>query len=346
MSDRIKILLLFCVILFSNLYGVRLKKSPDEWRHPLRLSGMLLYSLLDSQGDLLLFFINEGLFMVNDRQCISISPRGEGPNEWTSSVRGLCLVDSRLVMLEVSGRIKFFEKRDKRYQCLETKWIKSSVPFLSKNIFHDGEKMYQIGMEMRRSEKLPYEAHRLIVYDGRTLKEEAILLLESFSSDNRFYETALFPVYCQGKMFLVKETDLSLIEVSGGATLQVKKRKLQMPKSYRVMPKNFYQYKKYAENRLFVKDIKEWSMSYSAVTNVVIVGERLVVQIRVFDDPVNKFLLLVYNLGSFFSLEQVIPVDDFLLGAHRNVLYCFKGGSPLLDEKADDLVITKYQIEM
>ena len=110
------------------------------------------------------------------------------------------------------------------------------------------------------------------------------------------------------------------------------------------MPDNFYVWKKYNNPKdNILNDIESWNMGYSKITNALVDGKYLIIQIRTCNTDLKKFALLFYNANNF-KLEKTFFTDDFLMGVKNGKLYCFSNGDPGRDDDTDKCVINILEI--
>jgi len=334
---------IFLLVLFTSFLNSQQINLIKEWKHEKELLGKLLYSVVDEQGDLMAFFDKEGLFLINDEKCSLISAFGEGPGEWSNVVRGICQYKNGVAMRELHGRVKLFIRNDSGYVFDKSIWVNSVSPaMLGKDLFYYNKRFIIIGMEMLKVEETDFRVNRLKVFEEESLKAQGSFINEQYKGPTSQYETTFFLVVDQKKLLAVKENDLLVYEIDLDNLKEERVVKLKIPEGYRRMPPDFYQFKQNQSNNQFVKNLEQWSTSYSAVTKAVIVKNKLVIQIRSFDQSDMKFAFLIYDIHNGYLLENIIKTNDILLGQHQNLLYCFKNGCPLLDDEADSLTISLF----
>jgi hypothetical protein len=177
---------------------------------------------------------------------------------------------------------------------------------------------------------------------GKHLKN---LLGEVFPEANLFnFMDSYLAVHNRSIMFIMESSPkLTIIDPT---ELTVKKTiNLEMPKSYKSMPSDFYALsKKQAALTQLEKNLATWKTSYSRITKALIEGDQYVIQVRARIEGAPKYTLLFYDANKL-TLQDSVNTDDLLLESRDGKFYFYNGGNPSYDDEADATTINIYKLK-
>jgi hypothetical protein len=152
--------------------------------------------------------------------------------------------------------------------------------------------------------------------------------------------------YGADKVFYLPENELTLTIIGVKSLDVIQEVPLERPSYYKKMPVDFYTNVNHkGDLSKLAKKIEEWATEYSAITNVAVDGDYLVVQVRTCKEDLKKFALLFYDIKHNFKLKKEVFLDDYLMGYLNGKFYCFANGNPGRDEDTDECIINIYSLK-
>lgn len=343
MRKTIRILVLLHFVLITViLFGAGEFKLINQWKHD-EVLGYDCLSFVNSDGHLVGSFFRCGPRVITPKTITAFAPRGQGPNEMTNITAAFPYKEN-LLAFEYMGKAKIFTPKNNTYVYKETKWFKTGqyIHVVKEGLFFDN-KFFLTGMEMLGKSGQEVEVAFLKVYDesGKPLKS---LVKKTYTSMNRFYEMPHHVIgYKSSRVFFLPANELNVTIISSTSLEVIANVSLKIPAFYKRMPSDYYAFKDYNKAKTtFELDMETWAMGYSAITEVAVDGNFLVVQVRTCSDELKKFAILLYNIENNFKLEKTFFTDDFLLDVKDGKYYCFANGNPGRDEDTDECIINIY----
>jgi len=336
-------ILLAVFIAHSFVFGMIGIKKIGSWEFPDRIFGKIFYSTVDKDNHLVVSFYKIPVLSMSSKGIVEFAPYGQGPNELTNLV-GMCFYKGNLALAEHADKIKIYEKKKGKYVWKETKWLKHSgyYALIPNCIKYYENKWFVVGTEGLEYNKITGKSvcSHIKVYDekGKMIKR---LIKSHYTGANQYPLMSRFIPMYKRKLFFITENSLELSVVSIDKLKVERKIQLSIPGFYKKMPKDFYVNNPNENN--FMKNLEKWNTGYSSITNVLVSGKYLILQIRTCNDEMKKFAILFYNADNF-KLKKTYFTDDYLMGVRENKLYCFMNGNPGLDDDTDDAVINIYKI--
>ncbi|MGE5344113.1 MAG: hypothetical protein ACM3SY_21820 [Candidatus Omnitrophota bacterium] len=298
---------------------------------------------IDKDNELVGSFYKSPLLLISGKKIVKFAPYGEGPSDLTN-IAALFDYKGDLAAVERAEKMKIFTKKDGTYVWKETKWIKRGklLHAVKNGIFFDN-KFFLAGLEDLFYKNKKYrEVCFLRVLDekGNLIKQ----LIKKTVQNNfdwlniNYYITG----FKKDRVFFLRENELMVTLISSKTLETVKEIPLETPSFYKKMPKDFYLMEdNFQPINELIRNIENWSMSYSRITNCCTTDKHLVLQIRTCNDKMQKFALLFYNAETF-KLENTVFIDDFFLGYKDGKYYFFANGDPGRDDNTDDCIINIY----
>lgn len=342
---KLKIIIYFLFVFINlSLFSKENDHIIETWEHPEETFNNIFYSTVDSDKYIIASFYKTPVLSMTSKKIIKFAPYGQGPNDLTNVV-GICFYKGDLAIAERFDKIKIYKKDKEKYKWKETKWLKSGkFALIAKNIMFCANKWFIAGSEQLEYKNGILYCSYLKVFDekGNVLKQ---LIKKQYTEPNREYMMSYYIPAYKNKIFFLSENDLNITIISADKLEIIKKISLTKPSFYKKMPEHFYRWKKYMNMKDNLRnDLETWKMGYSRITNAIVIGGYLILQIRTCDENKKNFALLFYNPVNF-KLVKTLFTDDFLMGGMDNKLYCYKNGNPGYDEDTDECRINIYGVD-
>jgi len=337
--------LFLLVSLFSQAgEGIELSLV-ETWTHDRLFGGYRFSSIIDPQGSVIGMFQKDPPYIMRKDQVAQLRPRGQGPSDLESAF-GVCLRGEEVIVAEHNGKIKVFEREGNEYKWKESIY-RAPTPngFFVSDIEWCQDRLFLAGVSMKVGQDGKSQLARVGSFDkkGKPLKEFAIAEVNLKNRMKSFLYMSFYLATTRDRVYFMDETRLTVWEIDARTNKELRKVSLAKPSFYKPMPEDFYDFSQNEGPRsAFEMKLVEWKTGYSRVTNMEILGDQLVVQIRTAKPGMPLFGLLFYDLETM-NLQATSFLDDLLLGVHENRLYFFAGGNPGLDDEAENCSIKIFE---
>ncbi len=319
----------------------------DTWKHDHIFGGYRFATSVLPDGRLAGMFQKDMPFVINKESYEQLRPRGQGPGDLQSAF-GLFYGDDRLVIAEHTGKIKFFKQAGDAFEW-ERLVLRKAGPsgFFIDDLVFCQDRIFLAGftMIMGRNDKITRTRVKVYDADGNFQKQ---LVSETGTKDD-FVNHSLFKeqhLASDGKtLFFMGEESMRVWEIDGASASETRVVDLEKPAFYKPITDKHYAPKKgggFWTNNEIDERVVFWKTTYSRVTNLEIMPEYLLVQLRTTRTSGPKFALLFYR-RSDLSLAAIAYLNDLMVGVHNDKIYTFKGGNPGIDDDAGDAIVHIYR---
>ncbi|MCP4214120.1 MAG: hypothetical protein GY765_05665 [bacterium] len=337
---------IFLLFITFFLHGKTDFKQLDQWSHDTQISARVNGSIIDANGNLVVFFRGPGLHYVIDKNTITqFGPFGNAPSDISGAFALFNYADGDIAVLEGWGKTKIFTPKNKTYVWRATKWYKQDyrTHIAKEGIFYKN-KLFLAGKGFVRTKEdyvapkkdinMKHSVFFLRVYDenGKPLKQ---LLTEEIETLDRFVDMSYYLTSYKDRIYYLREDKLQVKIICPEKLEVVKEISLQAPEFHKKMPADYFAYKKYkGDEYAFKKDLEHWRTSYGRISNALVDGDTLVLQIRTCNEKMKRYALLFYNAETF-KLEKTVVTDDYLLAAKNGRYYLYADGNPGRDKNTE-----------
>lgn len=347
MKLKLMIILTAILVFTGMLYSTDDFTVTHQYKGDKPITGSFYHALVDDDECLIAAFSRNYVVIFDKDGMKQLASRGQGPNEvdafWT-----MFFMKDKLVIEGMAGRMKAFSKKaDGIYTEDKVLWKQmQGAHFASRDMLCINEKLYNAGQSTNLlKEKKNYTATYLRLFD-----KNGKFLEDIISKDKSSFKDEMNMSYYLARngdlLFLFIENELTAYCVSLGKDEFLRTVPLKVPAFYKKMPDDYYTLMKDITPKQFMLNLEKWRTTYSRITNVLVEGDWLVLQVRTCDEKLKKFALLFYHRKNL-KLERTIFTDDLLMAAGNGKYYCFKGGSPLYDEPEETVInIYEFKSEM
>jgi len=311
----------------------------ETWRHDKVFGGVRFGTLVDPDGALIGQFQMDPPFLITSESITELRPMGQGPGDLISAF-GVGLRGEDLVVVEHSGKIKVFSKQKGTYAYKESIHRKAGVSaYMIEDFTWVGERFFIAGYTLEPTdEKDRFTLVEVKAYDhrgtflGNPIEETG----ESadFQTRNTWIERHL---KTDGHaLYFMTEQSLELRVIDPLTATVTDRLRLERPPFYVPIAEDAYRLNEDNGRKLrgpeIMMKLPEWRKSYSAVENIEITKDYMVVQLRTARDHLKRFALCYYTRGGGYVLRGLTYTDDFLVGSSGGRLYLMEGGHPGIDD--------------
>jgi len=332
------VILIVFFILTVGVNGADSFKELDRWKLEDEPFGRRFVSVVDCDYHVVGGFFKSPIRILTPRKILKFGNYGQGPSDLTDA-QAVFMYKGDLAIVERADKLKIFSKKDGIYKWKETKWFKRGKgPHKVRDAVYFDNKFFFAGHEGISYSAGSQEVAFLKVFDheGNVLKQ---LIRKTTPGDRRLWEMRYYiEPYGKEKVFFLAENELKVSVISSKELKVLDEIPLEAPSFYTKMPKEFYKFKKADGFAELNRELENWAMGYSAITETTLFKDKLILQIRTCSPNHKKFALLIYDVKSW-KLERTFFTDDLLLGSRDGKFYFFANGNPGRDEDTDQCII-------
>ncbi len=342
---EIKFILAFVLIIISYpIMGKVVFKQVQQWNHgDKELYSTIFCPIITNDGSLV---IRDGKqkwsIVITPKETFYFAPMGQGPSDIYLALSA-CNYSNDIAYLESSKRIKVFTKKDNTYTWKETIWLKSSYTPIVRDILFYKDKWFFAGVNTKFYDAKKAIRSFFLLGVFRKNGEQIKGLIHMVVPDKEDYvQMDYFLALNRSRVFFMAEKELKAYEIDAEKVDILREVNLETPGFYKKMPADFYLLKdQNMDTQRYDRDIDNWKVSYSIITNIDADSGYLAVQVRTCSDKLKKFALLFYDVDTL-KLQNTFFTDDFFIGARNGIFYFYAKGIPKYEEEADKCIINLY----
>ncbi len=342
--------IIFFFLILSHLFSQNKTefKRVAQWKHsPVFTTDV--YSFIDKDNHLVAALRNEHSVIITPKK---ITPFGylKQPPARLTGISTAFFYNDDLAIVAQPDIINVFTRKGGTYVWKETKALQrgQSIHIIEEGLFYHG-KFFISGLEALKIDDNPKNRFlrrhfRLKVFaqNGTTLKNFCPVAIDGPTL--QFEIISHLAGYHSDRVFFLAANELKLSVISADTLAVSKEVQLKVPSFYKKMPKTFYRWERQYELATWearLKYLQDCDRGYSAIEEMVVDHNRLILQMRTANPKLKKFALLIYNADSF-KLETTVFLDDYLLDVKDGKYYTYQNGHPARDEGTDQCIINIY----
>jgi len=274
-------LILLIFIFEISLYSIGGFEKVTRWDHKDQgLYDEITGSLIDKDGHIVAMFGRNGIRLITPEKVLKFALEGLGPND-IYQFMAMSNHDDGIAIVEFSKKVKIFEKSDGTYKIKDVKWLKRGYQSqVIKSILYFDQKWFVTGSHLL-IEKPDFRKYSMLTIHDNSGKELSELIDREYNQRNRYYEIKKFVSQKKGRIFFIMANEPELIEIDPNKLTIKETYKLDVPQFYKKMPHDFYAMKRYDfDSNDYIKDLEFWETNYSSISNMVVDGNFLILQMR------------------------------------------------------------------
>ncbi|MBC7361467.1 MAG: hypothetical protein H5U06_04190 [Candidatus Aminicenantes bacterium] len=230
--------IVFFILSFHFLYPVEIKFF-KQWKHNVDIGGEISHCLLDKEDNIIIVH-RPGISLVNERQFLTFSEWGQGPNQ-INSVYAICDYRGDLAVFELKNQIKIFKKEGETYTEVNKKWLKTDPrTYLLRDAFYTAERFFLGGLITIKKEKGKLYGALVMAYNDITGQTEKNFVFVQYPDPSDHYLIRKHFEICGDYLLFLPQNEMKLYLISLDTLILEKTVELKTPKFYVSMPKSFF----------------------------------------------------------------------------------------------------------